>query len=258
MKLYVILLFLTQVVIVLCGYARHYKVQVDPGCFKNLPSWLNLTVFYNSRCNRSAQFFSSQLLPVWRKFKHYIGLELVPFGNSTLIEHPIDPFENWYSFEFTSQFGPEDCLSNKLHACVLMYPKELLKIAKPQTDLKKSILQAHVILLSCLMSYENQLEALQKCAYEYHPSEIKQLQECVRTSEGSYYLAEHGRRTSKYFPHIRDFPFIAINNTNRIHFTRKAMTDLEYVICAHLPKLCRLLMTTTPTPWPLTGHWFIT
>lgn len=246
--------------IVLCGYARHYKIVIGPCYFEVFPCWLNVTVYYNSNSKAAAEFFANQLMPVWRKFINYIGVELIPFGNSTLIETPIDPYHNRYNFEFTSEFGPVDCINNKLHACILKYPIELLKTAKTQSELKKKITNTQLIMITCLMSYDNQLDSLKKCSYEYDSTEINQLKECVRTSEGDYYLAENGRRTSKFFPHIREFPFISMNNSNRIQFSRRALEDLEYVICAHMPKLCRRLMTTvpTPTPEPLTGHWFIT
>lgn len=258
MKCYIILLLLLQVAVVLCPYARLVQVFVEASYFTRFPRWLNVTIFYNSRCNITAKFFAGQLLPIWLKYKKYVGLELVPFGNSTLIETPLDPFMNWIKFEFISQLGEDDCLYNKLHACILKYPKELLKMASPQSELKQRLTHSQLMLITCLMSYENQIDSLQKCAYEYTHNEINALKECTRASESSYYLADHGRRTSLFFPPMRHFPFIVMNNTHRSYFSRRALLNLEYVICAHLPKICRMMITTTTVKGPLTGHWFIT
>ncbi|XP_077292455.1 gamma-interferon-inducible lysosomal thiol reductase-like [Arctopsyche grandis] len=69
---------------------------------------LKFSFYITSQCRDTINFVTRQLHPTYQELKDYLDVEFVPWGKSRRNNGSI-----------TCQFGPTDCVANKIQSCVL-------------------------------------------------------------------------------------------------------------------------------------------
>ncbi|CAG2113234.1 unnamed protein product [Medioppia subpectinata] len=78
---------------------------------------VQLDVYYESLCPDCMQFIKTQLVPNYKKLASIMNVNMVPYGwaKSTKVAKPDGTFD----LTFTCQHGPQECIGNEIHNCVL-------------------------------------------------------------------------------------------------------------------------------------------
>ena len=90
--------------------------EIQKQRIKNGDELVKINVYYESLCPDSKEFITQQLGPVYQKFKKYLEVELIPYGNANTSWK----FEESWGFE--CQHGDLECLGNLLHASLIGVP----------------------------------------------------------------------------------------------------------------------------------------
>ncbi|XKL66163.1 hypothetical protein PGB90_009583 [Kerria lacca] len=183
---------------------------------------LNITVFYESLCPDSIDFFKNQFSRNWRSFYGYLNVELVPYGKANQTKSKSG------NYQFTCQHGEDECFGNRIQACA---------ISKMYKEHRKQLFG----FISCYMShYTNQEKNGPKCASKYNVSWMV-LKRCANGKEGFNLLAKLGNRTHNFKPKITYIPTIVFNNMYDEDDNYVAASDLKSLLCIKLdnkPKKC--------------------
>ncbi|XP_068626423.1 GILT-like protein 2 [Battus philenor] len=149
-----------------------------------------LTIYYESFCEDSRDFMTSQLVAAYELLEPYLDVRLIPYGKATT--KVVDSSE-YYTFK--CHHGPLECYGNKLHACAL--------------DIFSSEKSAHIFNM-CLMDLDHTDKgsddvAASKCgaSLAFNVSSVK---DCAKNKTGIFLHNYYGQRTKmtsfKYVPHI--------------------------------------------------------
>lgn len=181
-------------------------------------STVKLTVFYESLCPDSIDFFNQQLRPAYLDLSHNVKLDLVPYGFAK---------QNYSHgrWTFTCQHGPKECDYNKIHACAIKLLKQDSKIYR---------------FISCLMKDKNETLHLSKCATMYKVN-LEKINKCRLSKIGDRLLSKLGNRTDSFRPKLKWVPTVAFNDVYTKKDQDEAMKNLAKVLCRHLkhkPRAC--------------------
>jgi len=178
---------------------------------------MKISVFYETLCPYSVKFLREQLVPTYLKFKDYLLIDLVPYGNAKTIQYT----DGTYGFE--CQHGPRECYANKLHACAI----------------------AHITSKDDLMSYiqctADQDMGFSKAAGRIELAEercastagryYEMIQECANGTEGTQLMVSYGVRTHNLVPPVKGVPWILFNDVYYPQYKDRAEEDLAGVAC---------------------------
>ncbi|CAF3567365.1 unnamed protein product [Rotaria sp. Silwood1] len=79
---------------------------------------VNFTLYYETLCPDCRHFMTTQLLKTYQTILDIINITIVPYGNA---HETYDSTTHLY--QFVCQHGPDECLGNLIHTCVLnFYP----------------------------------------------------------------------------------------------------------------------------------------
>jgi len=175
---------------------------------------VTLSVYYEALCPDSMWFVKYQLYPTWLLLTgQYLAIDFVPYGKATQSQFPNG------TWMFECQHGPNECLGNKVQACVLSLYQN-----NPSLQVK---------FISCVMSSRRPLRAGPQCAsllgIEYDP-----IQDCAEGVQGDQLLAAMGNRTLYFTPQITFVPTVAVNGVYSETDQDQAMSDLTGVICRYI------------------------
>ncbi|CAB3239911.1 unnamed protein product [Arctia plantaginis] len=154
---------------------------------------VQLTIFYETLCPYSIEFFVEKLEPAVLKLGSYLDLQLVPYGKAQTSNETDS--EGRYSF--TCQHGAPECRGNLAHACAI--------------DVLRNNTHA-VIYNSCLMqsSFEySDPEDITRCGVsEKVPTKsINDIGKCINGTRGSTLLKSYGEITKAnkvlFVPHLK-------------------------------------------------------
>ncbi|XP_017770607.1 PREDICTED: GILT-like protein C02D5.2 [Nicrophorus vespilloides] len=179
---------------------------------------IRVSVYYESLCSDSRNFFIKQLLPTYLELSSYISLDLIPYGKAKTIE------DNG-NIEFECQHRSTECLGNKIHACAID------QISNPLQALK---------FVSC--SLEDGIlpyEAAERCASE-NDLDYRKIVECADSKEASIMLKEYGKRTDAVQPPITFIPTIELNGAQTVPLPN-ILKDFKKVLCTTIkdvPEAC--------------------
>lgn len=173
---------------------------------------VNVTVYYETLCPASIDFFENQLGPVTEKFGKYLNIHIVPYGHAqTLISGD--------KYSFRCQHGFEECYGNKLHACSI----DVLNNSTLSTMFN-----------ACLMKTHRRLRfkaSTETCSQLYNVSDkVNPILECLHGERGRELLKIFGVETKTLRP--KYVPYILVNDSNSIQ--RQARVNFEAVICSEL------------------------
>ncbi|RZF48509.1 hypothetical protein LSTR_LSTR011067 [Laodelphax striatellus] len=101
---------------------------------------VKVTVFYETLCPDSIDFFVGQIPLALRELRKHIRFDLVPYGHAK---------QNYTEgqWSFTCQHGKKECRYNKLHACFIKKEKSKNKLLP---------------LLTCLIKHTDEVRYLKK------------------------------------------------------------------------------------------------
>ncbi|XP_013177198.1 PREDICTED: gamma-interferon-inducible lysosomal thiol reductase-like [Papilio xuthus] len=149
-----------------------------------------VVVYYESLCEDSRDFFTTQLTAAYELLEPYLDVRLIPYGKATtkVVDSP-----EYYTFR--CHHGPLECHGNKLHACALnIFPSE----------------KNALVFNSCLMDYDHTGQgsddiAADKCGRALALN-VKSIKQCASNDTGTFLHNYYGQRTRmtkfSYVPHI--------------------------------------------------------
>lgn len=200
-------------------------------------SHVNLTIFYQSRCNDSALFFEEQLKPTFAELSSRgigVNLELIPYGRANLSN-----IEGNYII--SCEHGEEECEGNKFHACVanrtLGNDGLMLDITACMLDRFYMDSPREHVSYCCEMIGE-------PCKYEV-------LRMCASSSVGTQLLFNNGLLTAKWNPFF--MPTILLNgDAGDDEFQKKLKTNLLGTVLKYLAEATASSTPLSPSPGMLT------
>lgn len=92
---------------ILLIFAIYYAAQIISG------EKLKVTIYYESECRYSKEFFQMQIAPSYQFFRDKVVFVFVPFGKSYRVSTSDG------SIDFTCQHGPIECYGNVWELCAL-------------------------------------------------------------------------------------------------------------------------------------------
>ncbi|CAH0394619.1 unnamed protein product [Bemisia tabaci] len=175
---------------------------------------VKVTVYYETMCPDSRNFFVNQLLPTYEEIPQLITLDLVPYGKASTTKHGD-------KYEFSCQHGEGECYGNKLHACAI-----------------NAITNQPVLLkvLTCMISKSFSPDDSVGTCIKPSGLDVDTLISCARSSEGDKLLNYCGERTMKERPDIfsQFIPTVLLNDDYGRQQLR--LKNLRREICAQYPK----------------------
>nr|CAI5864021.1 unnamed protein product [Callosobruchus analis] len=184
-------------------------------CFSHAAK-LKVSIYYGTLSPRSATFFRTQLMPIYKELAEYINLELVPFGKGTAKKRG----DHW---EFRCLYGPVECEINAWDSCAV----DIAPIPKA-VAFTECILTKHGLTIT---------DRLKSCAKESGIS-YESLAAC-RQRRGDELLARNAER-SKEGGYLK-VPAVLYNDEFHHVESELAVTNLKLSVCSQLKDvpLCR-------------------
>ncbi|XP_065351020.1 GILT-like protein 1 [Cloeon dipterum] len=193
-----------QILLLLCTFGVFCSAQET---FKPV----KISVYYSVYCDNCRAFFTAKFGPYYERFKSWIDLDLIPFGNST--------HKDEGNFEFDCENGPDECVANKWHTCAnwiykARYPEEVANF------------------VNCTLWRDDKFfDDIADCAEKFR-LDFLPIQHCVNEIEGSIHLAANAARTREHVPEITSYPTIDFNGTFDQDLQDLAVMDFKAAICS--------------------------
>lgn len=186
---------------------------------KSVPT-INVDVYYESLCADSISFITRELGPLYKDFKDFINVTLVPFGKASwVLGQNNQP-------EFTCQHGPNECKGNLAQACAL----EMIRLT---TSKDKDRQEKSVALVYCVMGTPDPSSSVPQCAAKlgYSTDFVDNVVSCSRNEDGNALLVTNGERTKAFEAPLTFVPTIVINGEKN----PSAYKNFKNVICNLIP-----------------------
>ena len=168
------------------------------------------------------QFLFQQLQPTYSRIGHkYITVKYIPYGLATETKEK-------FIWTFTCQNGPNECLGNRAHACVI--------------ELTAYLKLIWVNFLSCYAfefeagdpSTFDVAKATSYCCSEFG-IDFKIVWDCATGALGDELMHKSALNTQSLTPNITSTPWIVVNGIHNTTMQNQAVTDLESLICSLFP-----------------------
>ncbi|KAK3873596.1 hypothetical protein Pcinc_021401 [Petrolisthes cinctipes] len=183
---------------------------------------VKVSVYYESLCPDSRNFFVNQLYPVWVDLSDIIDLQLTSYGKTRELSGDGE------QYEFRCQHGPRECASNVMLTCANHYI----------TDRCLQIDFAH-----CVMRDFQGTKSGKLCANETGV-DFGPIKRCMRSSEGTQLQHQAGLLQATLSPPLDYVPWITINDVFTRHQLHEALRNLREVVCGGYqgtkPPFCNL------------------
>ncbi|RXG73041.1 hypothetical protein Avbf_02823 [Armadillidium vulgare] len=182
---------------------------------------VKVTVFYESLCPYSREFFVDQLAPTYESVGEIMLVETYAYGFETEIARPSGD-----GYTFSCQHGSDECYGNKLLACGQKY------------------LEDHEVFLDfnfCIMTSDYPPSYGVQCSNQVGLSPDV-LIGCANSTEGENLLHDVGVVQGQQDPEVNYVPWIIINDVHGTITEDEARANLKYLVChtyeGELPEGC--------------------
>ncbi|CAG9835895.1 unnamed protein product [Diabrotica balteata] len=187
---------------------------------------LTLTLFYEGLCPGCHDFIQLQLYPAYPKLAERLKLDLVPHGKMNSSRDADG------KVKFSCQHGIEECVINRVHACVL--------------DQKLPSLEFVNFIYHHLPDDSDDLDEIEvlELAKKYLPSSVSwdKVYGCYKGDRGTEILLSYEDRQSKLNPPLPWIPNIRFNGVYDRNLETQANEDLISTVCGLLkdnkPEVC--------------------
>lgn len=156
-----------------------------------------VTVFYETLCPDSKNFFVKQLTSTYKKLPHLVDVSYVPYGKAKTIVNKDG------SLDFECQHGPIECEGNIVHSCTVEV------VTDPTTRLN---------LVACMIT-DNMLpkDSFHRCAKEYalDETESRKIIACAESPHGKELLKVYGEQTAALRPRVSFIPTVLLDGSQR-------------------------------------------
>eukprot|EP00091_Calanus_sinicus_P002605 TRINITY_DN12688_c0_g1_i1.p1 TRINITY_DN12688_c0_g1~~TRINITY_DN12688_c0_g1_i1.p1 ORF type:complete len:138 (+),score=39.32 TRINITY_DN12688_c0_g1_i1:472-885(+) len=124
------------------------------------------------------------------------------------------------SWNYTCQHGPEECVGNKIQACVLD------QVPEPSE---------YVPMINCLVESRGAENATADCLADLDISTTtaEEVNECANSDEGSNLLHEYGVETKNLDPKLYSVPWVLFNDVFDNDSWQAGLDDLREVLCGN-------------------------
>lgn len=173
---------------------------------ENKATKLKFSFYVTSQCRDTINFITRQLHPTYQELSEYLNVEFVPWGKSRRNNDTI-----------TCQFGPTDCVANKIHSCVLNL------LGNDQAKM--------VDYMNCEMSTLSAVQQNYACATSVQVSEA-QAKQCFESQLGNDLQAEAERKTGTIT--MVFVPTIVYNDVYSAQVQNAAFANFKNYACSLL------------------------
>ncbi|RXG73040.1 Gamma-interferon-inducible-lysosomal thiol reductase [Armadillidium vulgare] len=182
---------------------------------------VKVTVFYESLCPYSIEFFVDQLTPTYKELSEIMVVETNAYGHETEVARPSGD-----GYEFVCQHGSDECYGNKILACGQKY------------------LTDHEVFLDfnfCVMGASYPPSSAVNCSelVKISPDVITG---CANSTEGENLLHEVGVYQGQQDPAVEYVPWVIINDIYSRITDTEARSNLKSLVCrtyeGELPEEC--------------------
>jgi len=208
------------ITVLLISCINSYYVKADK---------LHVSIYYETLCYDSVKFIRKQLQPAFETLKEHLVINFIPYGKA------FHKNEENGKISFQCHHGPNECFSNKIHACVLntsLSTEEIIKF------------------VSCSIgSYQE--KNLRLCAEEVNLS-YDLLKMCANNIAGSNFLAKYGDITLNVDPVITFVPTIIFNNSYSSENQNDSLNDFLFTACSLIedkPEKCPAKISKRNSFW---------
>ncbi|KAL7630400.1 UNVERIFIED_CONTAM: hypothetical protein RMT77_019440 [Armadillidium vulgare] len=169
---------------------------------------VKISVYYETLCPFSVEFFVQQLEPTYRKLKDIMVIESYPYGFAMETSRP-----SGNGYNFSCHHGPGECKGNKLLACGKKYIKDCT---------------LYLEFNFCVMRTKRPSSSGVQCSKQVGISPDAILK-CVYSAEGENLLHDIGQLQANLdMPFV---PFILINDKYSKKNCDFARRDLKKLVC---------------------------
>lgn len=170
---------------------------------------IKLSVYYETLCSDSRNFFLKQLMPTYEVLSEFINLDLIPYGKAKTKE--IDG-----KLSFQCQHASIECTGNKVHACAIEAIADQMLLLKYIT----------CMITDNIVPYD----IAQKCGQELNIN-YQRIIDCANDDARSGALLKaHGIRTDIYRPTITFIPTVHLSTAPNVPLNR-LLKDLKKEVC---------------------------
>ncbi|XP_017492951.1 PREDICTED: gamma-interferon-inducible lysosomal thiol reductase-like, partial [Rhagoletis zephyria] len=172
-----------------------------------------ISIYYETLCPDSRQFFLKQLAPTYEKLNRYMDVELVPFGHANVSypRHDNKPV-------FHCQHGPQECYGNRVQACTI----ELLKDTSVSLNFVKCMFAQK--------DWHNTQATAETCSNQLGLDWPK-IKSCAEGSEGERLLIANSLKTFNLSPEHNYIPWVVIDKAHTTELQRQSESHLLKFLC---------------------------
>ncbi|CAB3239910.1 unnamed protein product [Arctia plantaginis] len=183
---------------------------------------VELTVYYETLCPASVDFFVTQLKPTVKRLTEHLDVHLIPYGHAKT-------FRSRGRYFFDCQHGRRECFANMVHACAI----DVLRNNTHSIFFNSCLMQY----ISYQSNYDYFVSVVSWCGYT-EKVHIAEIWKCVKGLRGNILLKKYGDATHELSPSY--VPYLMINGSTQ--HQDEASSDLLGTVCRILnpkPKACR-------------------
>ena len=208
-----------------------------------LSTTTTVTLYYESLCPFSQEFFNHQLVKVHRSnLENHVTIDLVPYGNVRVTRKEESSNKNGSTVElkeFHCQHGTEECFGNRIQGCVIEHYRNNNNQNNTTNGTKTSTLSSKstsFAFVECMFSDEHNLRDArgnaQRCAQKLN-LDWSLFNKCADGPEGLRIFEENGHKTDALQPPHTSVPWITIDGVHNDAIQHEARTDLLTYLCQH-------------------------
>ncbi|CAF3299652.1 unnamed protein product [Rotaria socialis] len=192
-----------------CGITEQCKNSVWKK--QNQNGKVNFTLYYETLCPDCRQFMTTELWKAYQTISDIVNITIVPYGNA---RETYEPKTDLY--QFICQHGPNECLGNLIHTCVLNY--------YPTID-------QYMPFVYCTESTAGDVPTVAMQCAQQSKIDFNKIDACTKSKLGNQLQHIYATQTDSLQPPHKYVPWITVNDKHTEIMQHEAEKDLIKLIC---------------------------
>ncbi|CAF4193246.1 unnamed protein product [Rotaria sp. Silwood2] len=174
---------------------------------------VNFTLYYETLCPDCRHFMTTQLLRTYQTILDITNITIVPYGNAHETYNPTTRL-----YQFVCQHGPDECLGNLIHTCVLnFYPA----------------IEQYMPFVNCTESTLGDVTTIAKQCAEKTKIDFDKIDACTNSTLGNQLQHMYAVQTESLQPPHKYVPWITVNGKHTEEMEHEAERNLIKLICKY-------------------------